>query len=91
MSVVGYIKGDLSSPKFWTSQSCSLSSNWLCEHPLIITKPALASARLLGLGSKLYPSNMPRMLNKDLSRFMQSLSRESQKKGSASRVLLTAL
>ena len=29
----------------------------------------------IGLGSKLYPSKMPRMRNKDLTRFMQSLSR----------------
>ena len=52
-----------------------------------------ASARLLGilgLGSKLYPGNMQRMLNKDLTRFMQSFSRtpksSKQKKGSAGRV-----
>ena len=36
---------------------------------------AVASARLLGLGSKLYPSDMLRMFNKDLSQFMQSLSK----------------
>ena len=54
-------------------------------------EPSLPSARLLGLGSKLYPSNMhhffknacvggymQRMLNKDLTRFMQSLSRVCQ-------------
>ena len=34
---------------------------------MVITEPAVPSARLLGLGSKLYPSNMTRMLNKDLS------------------------
>ena len=43
-----------------------------CEYPFIekamsITEPAVPSARLLGLGSKLYPSNMQRMLNKDLT------------------------
>ena len=32
----------------------------------------------LGLSLKLYPGNMQRMLNKDLTRFMQSLSRERQ-------------
>ena len=32
------------------------------------------SARPLGLGSNLYPSNMQRMLKKDLAWFMQSLS-----------------
>ena len=36
-----------------------------CEHPFIdkslsITEPAVPSARLLGLGSKLYPSSMQR-------------------------------
>jgi len=37
-----------------------------CEHPL--TKSAVPSARLLGLGSKLYPSKIQRMLNNDSSR-----------------------
>ena len=46
-----------------------------CKHmfidkPMVITEPTVPSAR--GLGSKLYPSNMPRMLNKDLARFKQS-------------------
>ena len=48
-----------------------------CEHrfvdkPIVTTEPSLPSVRLLGLGSKLYPSNIQRMLNKDLARFMQS-------------------
>ena len=30
-----------------------------------MTKPTVASARLSGQGSTLYPSNIPRMLNKD--------------------------
>ena len=50
-----------------------------------------ASARLLGilgLGSKLYPGNMQRMLNKDLTRFMQSLSREHQNRASKRKALL---
>ena len=55
------------------------------------TEPSVPSARLLGLGSKLYPSNMhhsfknaylggymQRILNKDLTRFVQSLSRVCQ-------------
>jgi len=47
-----------------------------CEHPfidkpMVITEPAVPSTQLLGLGSKLYPSNMLCMLNKDLTRFMQ--------------------
>ena len=48
------------------------------------------SARALGLGSNLYPSNMQRMLKKDLAWFMQSLwctpKSSKQKKGSAGRV-----
>ena len=55
---------------------------------MIIIEPAVASAWLLGLGSKLYPSNMLDMLNKDLTRFMQSLSSSKRKKGSTDRVLL---
>ena len=51
-----------------------------------------AKSGILGLGSRLYPGNMQRIFNKDLTRFMQSLSRERQnrarqKKGSASRVV----
>ena len=50
-----------------------------CEYPfihkpMVITKLPVASARLLGLGLKLYPSKMLHMLNKDLTQFMQSLS-----------------
>ena len=53
-----------------------------CEHPfidkpIVITERAilsLLSAQKLGLGSKLYPSNMQRMLSKDLTRFKQCLS-----------------
>ena len=36
-----------------------------------MTEPAVPSARILGLGLKLYPSNKQRMLNKDLTLFMQ--------------------
>ena len=45
--------------------------NPFIDKPMIITEPAVASTRLLGLGSKLYPSNMSSMLNKDLTRFLQ--------------------
>ena len=51
------------------------------SHPMIL----VASARLLGilgLGSELYSCNMQRMLNKDITRFMQSLSRERQNRAS---------
>ena len=43
-------------PNVWTSQSCSHSSNWFFEYPVIgkpmviSTQPAVASARVLGLG-----------------------------------------
>ena len=64
-----------------------------CEHPLIdkpmaITEPAVASARLLGLGSKLHPRNMPRMLNKNLTRFIHSLSQVRQNRARERKVLL---
>ena len=36
-----------------------------------MTEPAVPSARILGLGLKLYPSNKQRTLNKDLTLFMQ--------------------
>ena len=49
---------------------------------MVITEPAVASSQLLGLGLKLYPSNMPRMLNKHLTRFMQSESFSSTPKSS---------
>ena len=45
---------------------------------MVITDPAVLIARLLDLGSKLNPSNMPRMLNKDLTQFMQSFSSMSK-------------
>ena len=54
------------SPNVWTSQSCLLSSTWFfeCVHlfinkpKMVITEPAVPSARLLGLTAKLYPSNI---------------------------------
>ena len=54
------------------------------EHPFtdkrtVITEPAVPRARRSGLGSKLYPSNLPRMLNKDLTGFKQIISRVRQK------------
>ena len=41
----------------------------------------MTSTRPLGLGSKLYPSDMLHMLNKDLTRFMQIISRLRQNRG----------
>ena len=59
---------------------------------MVITKPSVASARLLGLGLKQYPSKMLHMLNRDLTQFMQSLSwvlqnQATKRKGSDGRVL----
>ena len=56
------------------------------DKPVVITEPHVASARLLGLDSKLYPSNMQRMLNKDLIGIMQSVSQSRTRKASAYRV-----
>ena len=47
---------------------------------MVITDPAEASTWLLGLGSKLYPGNEPSMLNRDLTRFMQTHSETEQAK-----------
>ena len=44
---------------------------------MVTTEPAVASERLLGLGSHRYSGNMLGMLNKDITRFM-SLSRVHQ-------------
>ena len=52
---------------------------------MVITEPPEPSARLLSLGSKLYPSNIQRMLNKDLIRFKQILSRVRQNRTSKKR------
>ena len=50
------------------------------EHPfidelIVIIEPAVESAQLLGLDSKLHRSSMTHILNRDLTRFMQSLPR----------------
>ena len=55
---------------------------------MVITEPAVASTRLLGLGSKLYPSNMQRILKKDLTQFTESLSRVRQNQASQRKALL---
>ena len=47
---------------------------------MVITEPSIASAWLLGLGSKLYPINMSHILKKVLTQFMQSLSLEKSSK-----------
>ena len=56
---------------------------------MVINKPAVASARLLGIGSKLYPSNMPRMLSNYLTRITQGLSRVRKNRSGERKPLLT--
>ena len=70
----------------WTSQSCFPSSKCFFfdrENPFI-DKPV----RLLDLGGKLCPSNMSRVLKKDLTRFMQGLSRVRKNRAKERKVLL---
>ena len=55
---------------------------------MVTIKFAVPGARLLSLGLKLYPSNIQRMLNKDFTRFMQSLSRIRQIRASEKKDLL---
>ena len=62
---------------------------------MVIIEPAVpwktkmaARSGILGLGSRLYPGNMQRIFNKDLTRFMQSLSRQRQNRASKRKVLL---
>lgn len=45
---------------------------------MITTKPAVASTWLLGLGSKLYLSNVPCMFNKHLTQFIKRLPQVCQ-------------
>ena len=63
--------------------------------PMVIIEPAVprktkmaARSGIFGLGSRLYPGNMQRIFNKDLTRFMQSLSRERQNRASKRKALL---
>ena len=51
-----------------------------CKHlfidkPMVLTASAKANSQLVGLGSKLHPSNMSCMLHKDVTQFMENLSR----------------
>ena len=85
-------------PNFWTSQSCFLWSNWFfeCEHLIYflinrwlqLNLLYILSTGPLGLGSKVYPSNMQRMLNKGFTRFKQRLSRARQDRASKRKSLL---
>ena len=54
----------------------------------VVTEPSITSARPLGLGSKLYPSSMQRMLNKDVTRFKHILSGQRKNRANATKALL---
>ena len=63
--------------------------------PMVIIEPAGMKNQdggeicgILGLGSRLYPGNMQRIFKKDLTRFIQSLSRERQNRASKRKALL---
>ena len=81
------------SPNFWTSKSCSLSSNWFFESepPFIDKTDGLNWARYTKRTAirQQHASNMPRMLNKDLTRVMQSLSRIRQNRASERKAKIT--
>ena len=68
---------------FESPHAQTLLSNWFfeCEHsfidkPMVITEPVVPSARLLGIGSKLYLSNMQRYSPKSSQRKKGSAGRE---------------
>ena len=75
------------SPHLWTCQSCFLSSNWFSsasipfnEKPMVTTEPAIPAHGYWAWVSKLYPSNIQRMLNKDLTRFTSTPKSSTWKK-----------
>ena len=87
---------DHRSPNCWTSQYYFFPPNLVFESkhpffckPMVINKPAVASARLLDIGSKLYPSNMPCMLSNYLTRITQGLSRVRKNRSGERKPLLT--
>ena len=58
---------------------------------MVITESAVPSAQLLGIGSKLYASNMQHMLSKDAESFSSMPKSIKQKKGSFGRALREGL
>ena len=59
---------------FSFSRQTGFSHPFFFIKPMVVTEPTVPSTRPLSLGLKLYPSNMQRMRNEDLTRFMHSLS-----------------
>ena len=73
----------------WTSQSSFIKRKYpFIDKLMVMTDPIVPHGRLLGLGSKLYDSNMQRMLNKDLTQFKQSLTWVPQNGASKRKALL---
>ena len=72
---------------FFFSASIHLLINQSRSH---ITEPAKQGTRLLDLGPKLYPNNVQRMLHKNLTQFMQSLSHVRQNQVISKRKALLA-
>ena len=68
---------------FSSASICLLINRWLQLSPLYIL-----STGPLRLGSKVYPSDMQRMLHKGFTRFKQSLSRARQDRASKKKSLL---
>ena len=74
---------------FWLVTQPSTGRNaWRNSETVCVGGFIVPSALLLGLGSKLYPRNMPRVLNKDLTCFMPSLSRLRQNRARKRKALL---
>ena len=71
---------------FSFSRQTGFSHPFFKIKPMVVTEPTVPSTRPLSLGLKLYPSNMQRMRNEDLTRFMSAPKWSKRKKGSDSRV-----
>ena len=82
---IGSPQPELLDKSIWFSKA---SIHFFCK-PMVINKPAVASARLLGIGSKLYPHNMPCMLSNYLTRITQGLSRVRKNRSGERKPLLT--
>ena len=86
------------SPHFETCQSCFLSSNWFSsasipfnDKPMVTTESALPAHGYYAWVSKLYPSNIQRMLNKDLTRFTSTPKSSTRKKDSVGKMDFTEI
>ena len=73
---------------FSFSRQTGFSHPFFFIKPMVVTEPTVPSTRPLSLGLKLYPSNMQRMRNEDLTRFMHSLSWVRQNGASERKALI---